>query len=179
MNVTAIIESILEEYALPWNGMHGIIHWGRVLENGLRLAKASGGDLEVVTLFALFHDSRRINEGRDPGHGSRGALLAEQFRGAHFELSDKSFELLQYACTWHTDEVNHEDITVQCCWDADRLDLGRVGMSPNRRFLNTAAAKSDDILNWAHGRAAMAFIPECVQSLCERIEVRAATTDVG
>ena len=174
MNITVIIEAILEEYVLPWNGLHGIIHWGRVLENGLRLAEASDADREVVTLFALFHDSRRINEGHDPGHGNRGALLAEQFRGKHFDLSDQRFELLQYACAWHTDELNHEDITVQCCWDADRLDLGRVGMTPNRRFLNTAAAKSDDILNWAHGRAAMEFIPESVRSLCETFEERAA-----
>lgn len=170
MNVSIIVEAILEEYLLPWNGLHGIAHWGRVLENGLRLAETTGADFEIVTLFALFHDSRRFNEGHDPGHGSRGATLAEQFRGHYFHLSDERFGLLQYACTWHTDEVMHDNITVQCCWDADRLDLGRVGMTPNRRYLNTLAAKSESILSWAHGRASMAFVPEIVRALYEQLQ---------
>jgi hypothetical protein len=33
------------------------------------------------------------------------------------------------------------DITVQTCWDADRLDLPRVGIQPLPQFLCTEAAK--------------------------------------
>ncbi len=29
--------------------------------------------------------------------------------------------------------------TIQSCWDADRLDLGRVGIIPNKRFLSDEA----------------------------------------
>jgi uncharacterized protein len=39
MNLKPIIHRILEDYALPWHGVHGVGHWARVLENGLRLAK--------------------------------------------------------------------------------------------------------------------------------------------
>ena len=53
---------------------------GRVLENGLRIAEANGADREVVTLFALFHDSRRVNEDEDDGHGLRGAEFARSLR---------------------------------------------------------------------------------------------------
>jgi uncharacterized protein len=39
MNLKPIVHAILKEYALPWDGIHGVAHWARVLENGLRLAE--------------------------------------------------------------------------------------------------------------------------------------------
>jgi uncharacterized protein len=58
--------------------------------------------------------------------------------------------LLQLACAGHTDEQTHPDSTVQTCWDADRLDLGRVGITPEPRRLCTAAAKLADVLKRSH-----------------------------
>jgi hypothetical protein len=49
---------------------------GRLLENGLRLAKATGAAIEVVQLIAVFYDSRWVNEGIDYHHGERGAERA-------------------------------------------------------------------------------------------------------
>ena len=66
LNVTELIEAVLTENALPWDGPHGVMHWGRVLENGLRLAEDTGVSRDIVTLFAVFHDSRRFNEGSIP-----------------------------------------------------------------------------------------------------------------
>ena len=77
MNLAPIVHNILKEYALPWDGVHGVGHWARVLENGLRLAGQTGVNVEVVQLFAVFHDSRRINEGVDDGHGQRGGGLGQ------------------------------------------------------------------------------------------------------
>ncbi len=54
-----LIRSIRQQYRLPWHGIHGVVHWARVLENGLRLASTTGAHLGVVSLFAVFHDSRR------------------------------------------------------------------------------------------------------------------------
>ena len=45
------------------------------------------------------------------------------------------------------------DVTVQTCWDADRLDLGRVGTTPKAEYLCTDAGKDPDMIEWAHGRA--------------------------
>ena len=42
---------------------------------------------------------------------------------------------------------------MQTCWDADRLDLGRVGIVPNPRYLCTPAAKSPAVIDWAHLRS--------------------------
>jgi uncharacterized protein len=161
LNLKPIVHAILKEYALPWDGTHGVSHWARVLENGLRLAKETQANIEVVQLFAVIHDSRRVNEGIDDGHGKRGAKLALTHR-EWFTLSKIDFELLHAACVGHTDGETEADITIQTCWDADRLDLGRVGICPESDRLCTMAAKRPEILKWADGRASFQIVPEIV-----------------
>ena len=117
--------------------VHGVDHWRRVERNGLLLATRSGADVTVVRLFALFHDSKRENEGSDYEHGPRGAAFAASLRGKMFDLPDAQFDLLHYACNWHTKKRHHDDPTVATCWDADRLDLGRVGIIPSPEFMST------------------------------------------
>ena len=58
-----------------------------------------------------------------------------------FDLTDDEFETLSYACTWHQDRDFSDDPTIATCWDADRLDLGRVNIIPDPALLNTAFAK--------------------------------------
>ena len=53
-----------------------------------------------------------------------------------FDLSDKEMELLTEALKYHSDGYTRAIITVQVCWDADRLDLGRVGIKPAPHRLN-------------------------------------------
>jgi uncharacterized protein len=163
LNLKLLVHQILEDYALPWRGTHGVGHWARVLENGLRLAKTTEAKVEVVQLFAVFHDARRINEVVDFGHGQRGAELAAELRGDLFNLPDADFALLYEACTHHTDGRTEADITVQTCWDADRLDLGRVGMIPAPMKLCTPSAKTWEIIKWADGRAAFKLVPDMVK----------------
>ena len=126
-HLRSLVSVILEGYPLPRDGTHGVGHWARVLENGLRLADGTGVNPEIVSLFAVFHDARRINEGVDHGHGGRGAELAAKLRSSLFHLPDDEFLLLRRACEGHTDGGTEADLAVQVCWDADRLDLGRVG----------------------------------------------------
>jgi uncharacterized protein len=130
-----------------------------VRANGLRLAEETGANRTIIELFALFHDSQRFNEGRDPDHGKRGAANAEScwVQGA-FQLSDEEFELLYNACWGHTyEDVNNPCITVHTCWDADRLDLGRVGIIPDPNRLFTEQARQQDMINWAYGQS-MAWV---------------------
>ena len=54
VNLKLIIHEILEDYALPLHGDHGVSHWARVLENGLRLSKLTNANVAVVSLFAVF-----------------------------------------------------------------------------------------------------------------------------
>ncbi len=118
--------------------VHGPDHWRRVERNGCVLTARTGARIDVVRLFALFHDSRRENDGWDPDHGKRGAELATTMRGQFSDLPDEDFDLLHYACVWHTDSDRHDDPTIGTCWDADRLDLGRVGMIPDPSYMSTA-----------------------------------------
>ncbi len=171
-DIETLLEEILREYELPWSGIHGLSHWGRVLENGLRLAEVTGANPDVVTLFALFHDARRVNEGSDPGHGRRGADLAASLRGVLFDLGDEDFELLYTACDLHADGLTDGDVTVQTCWDADRLDLARVGISPHPDLLCTVAARDHGLLAWANERAETVFVPESVRGLWDAMPDR-------
>ena len=42
--------------------------------------------------------------------------------------------------------------TIQSCWDADRLDLGRVGIIPSPKFLSAEASQLiDEAFNWSIG----------------------------
>jgi uncharacterized protein len=155
----ALIDAILAEYVLPLDGVHGLSHWARVLENGRRLAAEVGAKVSVVELFAVLHDARRINEGRDDGHGLRAAELARFLGKSHFHLPDFELKLLLTACEDHTDGRTDGDITVQTCWDADRLDLYRVGIRPQTDYLCTKAAKTPRIIRWAMGRSTQAESP--------------------
>lgn len=164
LDLRQVLDEVLVAYTLPWNGCHGLAHWARVLENGLRLAPLTGASAEVVALFAVLHDSRRVSEGTDPKHGPLAALLAESLRGHAFDLPDHEFSLLRRACAGHTHERTHPDVTIRTCWDSDRLDLGRVGITPHPRYLGTEAARSAEILDWAHGRACFGVVPDLIET---------------
>lgn len=159
-----LLRVIRGHYRLPWRGIHGVTHWARVLENGLQLAAHTGARVEVVSLFAVFHDSRRENENHDPDHGRRGTELAGILRGSHFDLSDEDFALLKIACDQHTDGLTAGDVTVQTCWDADRLDLGRVGIRPVHKYLCTDPAKEKTRIDWAYERSVRFHVPELVSA---------------
>lgn len=156
-----LVRTILEGYALRPDGIHGLAHWARVLETGLRLAPATGADPLVVATFAVFHDSRRENDHIDPEHGLRGARLAHAMR-ADLGLDAARLELLRFACTHHTDGTVEDDPTIGTCWDADRLDLWRVGITPKARYLCTAAAREPAVLEWARDRSRAGVVPGVV-----------------
>lgn len=152
-------------------GMHGVAHWWRVRHNGLQLATATGADEVVVRLFAIFHDSHRHDEHRDPAHGPRAAEWLVRVRDgsdsscpatteAIERLGSARFEALRAACELHTSAATHADPTVATCFAADRLDLWRVGTRPNPkhipiareiltdRVISEAISRSETGLRW-------------------------------
>ena len=99
-------------------------------------------------------------------HGPRPWTRAAEFarlRSRLLDLPDHTFQLLHRACAGHTHERTHPDVTIQTCWDADRLDLGRVGITPDPGWLCTTAARRPDMIRWADGRASFGVIPELVK----------------
>jgi uncharacterized protein len=83
----------------------------------------------------------------------RAAQLAQTLRGKWFDVTDVEMELLIEALIHHSEGYIEGDVTVRVCWDADRLDLGRVGIDPKPERLCTETARSTDILFWANVRS--------------------------
>jgi uncharacterized protein len=134
---TRIWEHVTRDFQCDRDSIHGPSHWRQVERNALLIASQSGAVEEVVRLFAVLHDSRREHDGHDTIHGSRAAVYAASLPGKLFDLSDKHFDLLQYACRWHTHGQLNDDPTIGTCWDADRLDLLRVDIQPAPKFMST------------------------------------------
>ena len=57
------------------------------------------------------------------------------------------------ACEDHSLGGRKGDITVLTRWDADRLDLGRVGIKPSPAKLCTTAARQQSMIDWAYKRS--------------------------
>ena len=132
---------VIAQFSLGIHSIHGPKHWKQVEKNGLMLAEETGADATIIKLFALFHDSRRQNDSWDEGHGLRGAELATIMRGVHFDLPDNSFTILLEACAHHTNGQRSSDIIIATCWDADRLDLPRAGITPDAELMGTGYGK--------------------------------------
>ena len=122
---------------------HGPNHWLQVEKNAIMLGEHTlGCDMEVARRFAILHDCRRQNEGSDPEHGARAAKFAQELhdRGV-LGLNPGQLAILKYAMTHHNGGQVSGDPTIGVCWDADRLDLPRVGTNPNAALLSTPYAK--------------------------------------
>jgi uncharacterized protein len=150
---TEFFEFLVTSHRRGHRGFHGRDHWLRVLLNGRLLAIETGANLRVVELFALLHDSCRENENDDPLHGHRAAAYARELRGTWFDATDAEMDLLTLASELHSDGHTEADVTVQTCWDADRLDLGRVGIRPSARYLCTEVARREDVIAAAYRRS--------------------------
>lgn len=149
----AVIEVVRRQFRLDWHGIHGAAHWARVRVNGLALARRNGARADVVELFALLHDSQRRDDGRDRHHGARAADYVRDLNRDLLRLDPFGLDQLAYACRHHSDGLIEADVTVQTCWDADRLDLGRIGVRPDPLRLCTPDARQQEVLERALRRS--------------------------
>ena len=139
-----MIAAIREQFRISWHGIHGANHWARVLHHGITIGTERSADLLVIELFAFLHDSQRHSDGGDYHHGRRGAEYARSLNTVYFELSAPRIDALCEAIEHHSGGKVHDHATVQTCWDADRLDLGRVSITPSSKFLSQEAVKHID-----------------------------------
>jgi len=96
------------------------------------------------------HDSQRHSDGGDYYHGRRGAEYARSLNTVYFELSAPRIDALCEAIEHHSGGKVHDHATDQTCWDADRLDLGRVSITPSPKFLSQEAVKHiDEAYRWS------------------------------
>lgn len=140
--IAQLTDRVLATYALELHGLHGPGHWLRVRANGLALAAHTpDADAELVELFALLHDSRREDDGRDRYHGERAADFVRLLQAeGHLQLEADRLALLAEACAGHHHPQVSDHPTIGCCWDADRLELSRLHYEPDPTLLSTGAA---------------------------------------
>lgn len=151
-----IVQRVKEQFELDWYGVHGLHHFNRVKKNGLILAAKNGADVEIVELFSLLHDACRIYEVGDPYHGEYSAEFATQlWRERLFFLPPAKLDALMFAIEHHSDKIGSSDITICTCWDADRLDLARVGKLPDPDRLYTQEAKELNVIKRAVVRSVL------------------------
>jgi len=136
---TGLIAEVRSQFGIDLHGVHGAAHWARVKHHGLTIGKLRKADLLVIELFAFLHDSQRMNEDTDAGHGARAVHYIRSINGQYFDLDAGQLDALCEAVADHSDGKLHNDPTIQTCWDADRLDLGRVGIKPAQRYLSVHA----------------------------------------
>lgn len=116
---------------------HGVDHWDRVAIFG-RMLFVDGVDMEVVMAFAYLHDSERINNDIDENHGERASKLIDAIRYTELnELNDEQISILKRACKLHNKELRTGNLTIDVCFDADRMDLIRVGITPSSNRMAT------------------------------------------
>jgi len=123
------------------DSIHGLRHWRTVDDNARLLCSDTGADLTVVRLFAYLHDHCRIDDVGDPNHGKRAADNLGRIPANLLKISPAQMKLLDYAIRHHVDGEVSDDPTIGTCWDADRLDLGRVGIDPDEKYMSTRRGK--------------------------------------
>ena len=130
----------IQKLKLTLSDTHGVEHWDRVYGNGKRLLEPGVDDM-VVSAFAYTHDLWRNADGQDLEHGPRAAEELPQYRNKLSFLNDEEFELLREACRLHTVSDATDNPTLNVCFDADRLDIGRVGIIPDPEKMCTPKGK--------------------------------------
>lgn len=128
----------VSRYPLNLSGIHGQTHWERVHKWGMALSLGSKrADPNVVAHFAVLHDMCRRHDGTDPEHGPRASALLEENIDVLTHLTTGQRRKLLTAISGHSDGTTSKDDTIGCCWDADRLDLPRVGLTPEPKYMST------------------------------------------
>lgn len=164
-----ILLDIFEDFDLELeDGIHGIYHWARVIENGLEIASHNDANKNIIIAFGFFHDCQRENDGHDPDHGYRGSEFMEKYRGK-INLTDEEFDKVKIACSGHTNVLHHNDLDISTCWDADRLDLLRVGIYPEAQYLNNEISKDECFIEERSQLAEVEEKPEWAEDLIQDV----------
>ncbi len=152
-----LLEAVYSSATKLGSAIHGPEHWHSVAVAALHLlAACERADRPSAFLFALLHDTRRINDGSDPEHGPRAAELLHELRERGLlDMPERRAARLEHALRAHARGETSIDPTIALCWDADRLDLGRVGYALDPAFFSTATGRTlaagGEPLRWAQG----------------------------
>lgn len=134
------VEEIVFHHSLYKDGVHGIDHIRRTVENAKIIAKETCPDkFDDAVIGAYLHDIGRIDDFGGNAHAVRGAKISERLLQEFWPNLD--IKRILFAIEFHADKLTSEDPLIGTIWDADRLDLDRVGIKINPDLLSTKKAK--------------------------------------
>jgi hypothetical protein len=144
------------EFWLPDSEWHTKNHCARVLLLALLIGhkkNLSAEEKNALAMAAVFHDSRRLDDGIDKGHGLRAAVYYKDFCIEHdLPFDEKTYYIIYYhdqddsvglaeikkSSTLHERAV----LLYQIFKDADALDRFRLGPNAlDEKFLRTEEAR--------------------------------------
>jgi uncharacterized protein len=167
----ALLDEARRGAPLAGDPMHGELHWRAVAWAGLRIRDVAPElSAAVLVAFGLLHDCRRVDDGWDRDHGARAADLAARSRSLLHLLGPGGRDLVEEACRLHEDGLTRpERPTVGACWDADRVNLVRLGfqLDPSRFTVLSQADGSLEAV--AEEARQMVRTPPSWQSLFEAV----------
>lgn len=143
--IECFIKTNIQERYFP--EQHDLSHFMRVIVWGLALSRYNEAkgiiiNNKVVVWFGLLHDICRESDFDDKEHGLRAACYVKMIRNTWLgDLNDNEILLLSEAVKYHNKIRQYGEITIDTCFDADRLDLLRFGITVNPERLATNAAK--------------------------------------
>ena len=110
------------------------------------ISKIYNIESDIFELFANLHDSQRFDEYADLGHEQRAKKFTKSLiEKGIIKLDKDDQERLLYACENHTKpNKNHKpynDLIVQIYLDSDKMDIGRVGVTPDEKYFLTDYTK--------------------------------------
>ncbi|MCQ6277257.1 HD domain-containing protein [Bacillus sp. V3B] len=143
------------EFWLPDSEWHTKAHSARVLLLALLMGHQKGlsdEELDALGMAAIFHDSRRLDDGIDKGHGGRAA----EYYKDYCREQDLHFDAHTYYITYYHDQddslglaeiakspaISERGVLLyQIFKDADALDRFRLGPNAlDENFLRTEEA---------------------------------------
>jgi len=120
-------------------GLHGLSHLRRVAILSGRLASATGEDVEAAVVMGFLHDGARTDDKGGNGHAHDSAVLARQLLKMFYPHLEA--DRICDAIARHADGEVTGDTLTACLWDADRLELKRIGRTIDLDLLSTRVAK--------------------------------------
>ena len=151
LNIAKLRQFAAMRWPETMGATHGLAHWDRVARFGQMLYQ-EGADMDVVMAFAYLHDSERRNNAIDIEHGKRASAFIDTIRHTQLQqLDDEQIATLKRACELHTTTRRTDNPTINICFDADRMDLLRVGIIPQpERMATPQGARLVDNPDYAH-----------------------------